>query len=323
MRKNSKMKNKILIYVILCVLVCPVLALGTEFPESQIEDTESAFIKGIEVDVSKLPAGSLMRVIMGNIPIWVYKRTKQDLSQLKSVPLGKLSDPDDNYLNELIEKQYYSITNKPFAQLMKYSAQNMRFNSYRSVSDDYFIVVGFSPHSGCYLTFKTTKFKQSENITFYDPCTDTKYDGAGRIYKGTVRKLLGDEPAKYNLIIPPYRITSTNKIVLGLLPGAPELPALKSKHREKYKTLNPTETLMLAASMNDHAVIHSSIKNGANPYYQKIGKGSVIDSAIMGSSTNIVKMLLQMGVKPTHSSLEIAKMLHRDDVIKLLEQHSE
>ncbi len=317
------MKNKILIYVILCALIIPVLALGAEFPESYIEDTKSAFIKGLEVDVSKLPAGSIMRVMLGNIPIWVYKRTQQDLSQLKTVPLGKLSDPNDSYLNALIEKQYYSITNKPFAQLMKYSAQNMRFNSYRSVLDDYFVVVGFSPHSGCYLTFKTTKFKQSENITFYDPCTNTKYDAAGRIYKGTVKKLLGDEPAKYNLILPPYRFTGSNTIFLGLLPGASKSPALESKHREKYKILNPTEKLMLAARMNDHTVIHSSIENGADPYYQKIGEGSVIDSAIMGSSTNVVKMLLQMGVKPTHSSLEIAKMLNREDVIKLLEQNSE
>jgi hypothetical protein len=199
----------------------------------------------------------------------------------------------------------------------------MRFQSHRAVSENYFVVVGFSPHSGCSLTFKSTKFKQSENVIFYDPCTDTKYDGAGRIYKGSVKKIHGDGPAKYNLILLPYRFTSASTIFLGLLPGASKLPALDSNHREKYKTLNPTETLMLAARMNDHVTIHSSLQRGANPYFQRIGEGSVIDSAIMGSSTNIVKMLLLMGVKPTHSSLELAKMLNREDVIRLLEQNNE
>lgn len=304
-------------------MLFPALVLGAEFPESYIKNAESIFIKGIEVDVSKLPVGSLMRVILGDIPVWVYRRTQEDITQLQKAPLSGFVDPDDNYLSELIEKQYYSIANKAFAQLLRYSALNMRFQTHRAVSEDYFVVVGFSPHSGCTLTFKTTKFKQSDNVIFYDPCTDTKYDSAGRIYKGTVKKLHGDEPAKYNLILLPYRFTSAGTIFIGLLPGASKLPALDSNHREKYKTLNPTETLMLAARMNDHVAIYSSLQNGANPYFQKIGEGSVIDSAIMGSSTNIVEMLLQMDVKPTHSSLEIAKMLNREDVIKLLEQNSE
>ncbi len=317
------MKNKLVNYIIFCILYVPVLAFGSEFPESYIKNAELVFEQGIEVDVSKLPAGSIMSVKLGEIPIWIYKRNQEDINQLRAATLNMLADPNDSNTDKLIEKQYYSITNKPFAQLIKYSSLNMKFNSYRAISDDYFVVVGFSPHSGCYLTFKDTKLTSDENIIFYDPCTDTKYDGAGRIYKGTVKKYQRNEAAKYNLILPPYEFSSANKIYIGLLPGSPKLPTLESKHQEKYKTLNSTDTLMLAARMNDHATIHKSIEKGANPNYQKIGEGSVIDSAIIGSSTNIVKMLLDMGVKPTHSSLEIAKMLNREDVMKLLTQNDE
>lgn len=314
------MKNITANYIVLCFFYVPILVFGSEFPESYIRNTQSVFKQGIEIDVSQLAAGSIMYAKLGEIPIWVYKRTSEDINQLKTTSLNQLADPNDGNINELIERQYYSTSDKALAQLIKYSDLRMQYPSYRSISNSYFVVAGFDPHSGCYLKFKKRKVKDNTNAIFYDPCTDAQYDSAGRVYKGTVKNFnRDDEVAKYNLILLPHKFTSTNKIFIGLLPKTPILPALESKHKDQYKTLSPTDRLMLAARMNDHVTIHQSMEAGANPHYQEIGKGSVIDSAIAGSSTNIVEMLLQIGVKPTRSSLEIAKKLNREDVIQLLE----
>lgn len=306
---------KSLIVFLLCFSIAVV---ADDFPGSYIAETEKAIQIGAEIDVSQIPSGSLLRAELGGIPVWVYRRTNDDIYQLDNDNRELFSDPDDRFADEIIEMQLYAIVNRPLVQLLKYARQRMVFKSHRAVNSEYFVFVGIGTHSGCLLSFKTPEIKKQKNVVLHDRCTDAKYDSSGRIFKGTVKKILGDEESKYNLMLLPYRFVSPDRIKIGLLEPNDQLPEVYGSHRDKYSKLDATEMLMLAARMNDDVGIREAMANGANPHYRKLGKGSVIDAAIAGSSIEIVKMLLDLGVKPTDYSLEIATFYDRKEVVKLL-----
>jgi ubiquinol-cytochrome c reductase iron-sulfur subunit len=46
---------------------------------------------------------------------------------------------------------------------------------------------------------------------FYCPCHGSKFDLAGRVFKGS--------PAPTNLVVPPYRFESTDRLAVGLDPA--------------------------------------------------------------------------------------------------------
>jgi Rieske Fe-S protein len=316
MRRNNTMKY--VISLLILFLVIPLTVNGAEHPYSYVEKEISDIKTGLEINVSELQSGHLLRAKMGKIPVWVYKRTERDISNLQIDNDDRFADPGDKYLDDLIINKYRSVIDKPFAQLLKYTKQHIVFKSYRSINPSYFVFAGMGPHSGCYLTFKPKQFYENTDIVFYDPCTNTKFDSSGRIFQGVVEKYRANEVAKYNLMLLPYHITTQGIISVGLLHGHSELPDIEYDYREEYKKLDPTHMLMLAARMNDRKGIAEALKNGANPRNYKIGDGSVIDSAIIGSATDIVLMLMNLGARPTDSSYEIANSLNRDDVLRLL-----
>ena len=142
----------------------------------------------IEVDISKLEVGQLIRVAWRGKPVWVLKRSKESLEALPSLE-SKLRDPES-------EKSIQPVAAK---------------NRVRSIKPEIFLAVGICTHLGCSPTYRPEiapkdlgkKWKGG----FFCPCHGSRFDLAGRVFKGV--------PAPTNLEIPPYKFLTDTLIQVG------------------------------------------------------------------------------------------------------------
>ncbi|OAN16555.1 ubiquinol-cytochrome c reductase iron-sulfur subunit [Photobacterium jeanii] len=142
----------------------------------------------VEVDISKLEDGQMVRVEWRGKPVWVVRRSKAVLDQLNGHD-GQLRDPSSE---EPQQPEY---------------AQN----SYRSVKPEIFIAVGICTHLGCSPTYLPDTFsEQVSGISagFFCPCHGSKFDMAGRVFAGV--------PAPLNLVVPPHQFLDDNTIIVGV-----------------------------------------------------------------------------------------------------------
>ena len=83
----------------------------------------------------------------------------------------------------------------------------------RAINEEFLVMVGLCTHLGC-----APKFRPEVGAAdmggdewlggFFCPCHGSKFDLAGRVYKGV--------PASANLEIPPYSYESDNVLVIGV-----------------------------------------------------------------------------------------------------------
>ncbi|MGB3726281.1 MAG: ubiquinol-cytochrome c reductase iron-sulfur subunit [Glaciecola sp.] len=142
----------------------------------------------VEVDISGIQSGQLIRVMWRSKPVWIVRRTPELLASL-SVHEDQLRDP-----NSENEQQ------PAYAQ-----------NQYRSVKEEFLVLVGICTHLGCspqHLT-EGAFAEYAEGIAegFFCPCHGSKFDMAGRVFSGV--------PAPLNLVVPPYMYIDDNTILIG------------------------------------------------------------------------------------------------------------
>jgi ubiquinol-cytochrome c reductase iron-sulfur subunit len=147
----------------------------------------------VEADISALKAGEKMTVEWRGKPVWILKRTPEQMAALDKVK-DQLADPDSK--------------RKPDELTPKYAQ-----NAYRAREDhkDILVVVGICSHLGCSptdkLQAKSESFDANWQGGFICPCHGSTFDVAGRVYK--------NKPAPDNLEVPPYMYTSATKILIG------------------------------------------------------------------------------------------------------------
>ncbi len=135
--------------------------------------------------------GEMVRGMWRGKLVFILRRTDEMLGRL-SANLDQLRDPK----SEIIEQQ------------PDYAA-----NDTRSVKPEFLVVVGSCTHLGC-APLEDFEVRPSENWAggFFCPCHGSKFDLAGRVYKGV--------PAPLNLRVPPHRFVRDNLILIGLDAGA-------------------------------------------------------------------------------------------------------
>ena len=144
----------------------------------------------VEVDISKLEPGAMVKVEWRGKAIYVVNRTPQMLAQLDGVD-ASLRDPDSNESDQ-----------PEFAK-----------NPARALKPEYLVVVGVCTHLGCAPLEKFTPAPADVSVSadwpggFFCPCHGSKFDMSGRVFK--------DVPAPTNLPVPPYRFLSDTRILIG------------------------------------------------------------------------------------------------------------
>lgn len=133
-----------------------------------------------KIDISELNPGQYLMEIWGGIPVFVYRRTAEDINSLI-----KYDYPVNN-------KQFSSNLPERFSWLTSVIEQDADWvmSAYRSLNKEYFVFIALSPISGCSVHLKlpdhhwTYEKNPPDNWQggFFDPCQHIYFDFAGQIY---------------------------------------------------------------------------------------------------------------------------------------------
>ena len=146
----------------------------------------------VEVDISAIKPGEKLTVEWRGKPVWIIRRTPEQLEALKQVE-AQLADPQ-------------SMRNP--AELTPAYARNQM----RSIKPEFFVGVGICSHLGC---SPSDKFQMGPQPSLPDdwqggflcPCHGSTFDMAGRVYK--------NKPAPDNLEVPPHMYLSDSRLLIG------------------------------------------------------------------------------------------------------------
>jgi ubiquinol-cytochrome c reductase iron-sulfur subunit len=142
----------------------------------------------VEADISGIAPGELKIVEWRGKPVWIIRRTKEMLEAVKKAD-DKVSDPKSDVP---LQPDYAK-------------------NEYRSIKPEVMVLVGICSHLGCSPQSKGADAKGEMGADwaggFLCPCHGSKFDLAGRVYKGA--------PAPVNMDVPPHMYLSDGTIVIG------------------------------------------------------------------------------------------------------------
>lgn len=145
----------------------------------------------VQVSLHGLKPGQIMKVQWRGQTIGVLRRSSETIDLLPEVD-AELRDPAS------LESEQ-----PPFAQ-----------NEARALKDEYLVVNMHCTHLGCVPQLVPQvgpqPFDDNWKGGFFCPCHKSKFDMAGRVYKGV--------PAPTNLRIPPYSYLDDRTLIIGVNP---------------------------------------------------------------------------------------------------------
>lgn len=143
----------------------------------------------VRANIGKMDPGQMITVEWRGKPVYIVRRTPETIENLDKVD-DLVSDP-----NSEDPQQPEYATNKA-----------------RAIKDEYLVLIGLCTHLGC-----APLFRPEVGVSdlggdewqggFFCPCHGSKFDMAGRVYKGV--------PAPTNLEVPPYRYETDTLLVVG------------------------------------------------------------------------------------------------------------
>ena len=160
---------------------------------SSVAPSERARAAGapVQVDISAIPPGEKLTVEWRGKPVWILRRTPEQLATLKEVE-PQLADPN--------------------SERTQYPTPDYAKNPHRSIKEEFFIGVGICSHLGCSPISKLTPGAQPSLPDdwaggFLCPCHGSTFDVAGRVFK--------NKPAPDNLEVPPHMYLSDSVVLIG------------------------------------------------------------------------------------------------------------
>ena len=161
---------------------------------STFQPSERARAAGaaVEVDIGALKPGEKLTVEWRGKPVWIVKRTPEQLAALPKVD-ALLADPNS--------------ARKPAELTPEYAR-----NEHRSIKPEILVAVGICSHLGC---SPSDKFQPGAQPSLPDdwaggflrPVHGSTFDMAGRVYK--------NKPAPDNLEVPPHMYLSDTRLLIG------------------------------------------------------------------------------------------------------------
>ena len=130
---------------------------------SPAEDTLAA--GSTEVDISTIEEGQSITIKWRGKPVFIKKRTKQEIDAAKMVQASDLRDPQDDA--ERVQKE------------------------------EWLVLVGVCTHLGCVPLGQKISDMKGEYDGWYCPCHGSHYDTSGRIRKGPAPKNLDVPPYSF------------------------------------------------------------------------------------------------------------------------------
>ena len=161
---------------------------------SSFQPSERARAAGasVQVDISALKPGEKLTVEWRGKPVWIIKRTPEQLAGLRKTDT-LVADP--------------TSARKPSELTPEYA-----HNDHRSIKPEIMVAVGICTHLGCSPSDKFTPGPQPSlpddwQGGFLCACHGSTFDLAGRVYK--------NKPAPDNLEVPPHMYVSDTVLLIG------------------------------------------------------------------------------------------------------------
>lgn len=139
-----------------------------------------------EVDLSALEIGQAIKVMWQGKPVFIRRRTAEEIKTVEETPIADLKDP--------------VARNDNLAPALDAEDKN------RVVKPEYIVVVGVCTHLGCVPLGSSQGEVRGDFGGWFCPCHGSHYDNSGRIRKG---------PAPQNLEVPKYQFTTDTTIRIG------------------------------------------------------------------------------------------------------------
>lgn len=180
-RLRLRVAAKLMLLVALCTVVYVVLSVVLS------SDTSTRVMPTQIVNIAGLRPGQAQRVLWDGRPVIIYRRTAADILHLNN---------DDS---RLIDAESNQSRQPAWAK-----------NAHRSREPEWFVSIGVGTDFSCpvqHLEATEDEFLEEPwRGGFVDDCRSSRYDLAGRVYRG--------QYADENLIIPEY-IRKADVIILG------------------------------------------------------------------------------------------------------------
>ena len=175
-----------------CAGAAGAVALATPFVTS-FAPSERAKAAGaaVEVDIAALKPGEKMTVEWRGKPVWILRRTPEQLATLKKTD-GEVADPN--------------------SERTAFPTPAYAHNEARSIKPEYLVVIGICTHLGCspvdkFQTGAQPSLPDNWEGGFFCPCHGSTFDLAGRVFK--------NKPAPDNLEVPPHMYLADTKLLIG------------------------------------------------------------------------------------------------------------
>ena len=130
----------------------------------------------VEQDISTVKPGQSVKIKWRGLPVFIRRRTKEEIDAAANVEVNSLPDPEADSLR--VKKGH----------------------------EEWLIVLAACTHLGCIPEVSTPQNVQGEFGGWFCHCHGSQYDTSGRIRKG---------PAPKNLVVPPYVFLNDSKIKIG------------------------------------------------------------------------------------------------------------
>lgn len=145
----------------------------------------------VKFDISRLEPGEMKVVEWRGKPVYVVRRTPETVDALAGMA-DSLKDPESANADQ--QPGYVNLAT-------------------RAIKDELLVLVGLCTHLGCAPKYRPEVGAadlggESWKGGFFCPCHGSKFDLAGRVFKGV--------PASANLAVPPYSFESDSVIVIGI-----------------------------------------------------------------------------------------------------------
>ncbi|PKO25863.1 MAG: ubiquinol-cytochrome c reductase iron-sulfur subunit [Betaproteobacteria bacterium HGW-Betaproteobacteria-8] len=182
-------KRRFLIAATSAVGGVAVAAMAVPFVSSMLPSARArAAGAAVEVDISKIEPGAMITVEWRGKPVWIVSLT-DEMAKTLSGQEDKLTDPK-----------------------MEVTSQQPEYcqNATRSIKPNLMVMEGVCTHLGC---SPSPKLQPNGDMGadwqggFFCPCHGSKFDLAGRVFKGS--------PAPTNLVVPPHGYLSDDILVIG------------------------------------------------------------------------------------------------------------
>lgn len=147
----------------------------------------------VEVDISHLEPGQMIRTVWQGKVVWVINRSPEMMDSLAKVDVTHLTDPNSENADQ--QPEYCRNPTRSLAE-----------------HKNILVLIGICTHLGCSPTDKmqigaASGMGDEWKGGFYCPCHGSKFDLAGRVFKNV--------PAPKNLEVPMHKYLSATRILVG------------------------------------------------------------------------------------------------------------